>query len=304
MSPFPFDEIHTSYLDWEFDFGQDGEKILSEMIRTNKEQPVSEPKNVAPIGHTKKRVIETDTLRRPGKKRPSGMPKRPLSAYNVFFQRERPRIYDESNGRIGFQELGKVIGHRWRSLDAKERRAYELVAGKDTIRYRKEMDVFEEKRRKRIKSTPVNALQNDSSLTSTTKSRSKVVEIERLSSQCTSMEAAPHYPGISTPPIHAFVPVASPSPPPPSEEGQQEENSKIHHGVVWENYGKELETMAVPSSTQVVLPDSNGQDKNYVVSYTCYRMSKKDADAYLATFPSHKVHKRIAESHFGYCAKA
>lgn len=83
------------------------------------------------------------------------MPKRSLSAYNIFFQKQRLRIFEESSlsgERIGFQKLGKTIGERWRNLRSKERREYERIAEKDIARYRKEMDAYEEARRKRISS--------------------------------------------------------------------------------------------------------------------------------------------------------
>jgi HMG (high mobility group) box len=97
------------------------------------------------------------------RKRPKGMPKRPLSAYNLFFQMERVTVLASAdkkhtstegvqeidNGKtkmkkVGFEELAKIVGKRWRLLSRVDRKKYEALAEKDSLRYRKEMDAFNE----------------------------------------------------------------------------------------------------------------------------------------------------------------
>lgn len=91
------------------------------------------------------------------KRKAAGMPKRPLSAYNVFFQRQRQVIFEEHDNKIGFEALGKCIGERWRSLTKDERKEYETIAAKDAKRYRREMRAFEEMRRARITGNSVSS---------------------------------------------------------------------------------------------------------------------------------------------------
>jgi hypothetical protein len=82
-------------------------------------------------------------------KKPKNAPKRYLSAYNFFFQEERRRVYAESDERIGFSGLAKIIGHMWSLLTDEQREPYEIKAGKDISRYRDEMKMYEDSRRRK-----------------------------------------------------------------------------------------------------------------------------------------------------------
>lgn len=98
-------------------------------------------------------------------------PKRPLSAYNLFFQAERQQIIqkEDDNGDderkrkrsgISFESLGKEIGERWKQIDAETLRHYEDLARADKDRYLKEMERYKAqqdsemtKRRMQLEST-------------------------------------------------------------------------------------------------------------------------------------------------------
>lgn len=82
-------------------------------------------------------------------------PKRPLSAYNWFFQTERQRILEEtptrkegkprrSHGKIGFADLARMIAAKWKSLSKEERAIYDEKAAIDKQRYQREMDEWKE----------------------------------------------------------------------------------------------------------------------------------------------------------------
>lgn len=78
-------------------------------------------------------------------------PKRPLSAYNWFFQTERQKILEEtptrkegkprrSHGKIGFADLARMIAAKWKSLSKEERATYDEKAAIDKQRYQREME--------------------------------------------------------------------------------------------------------------------------------------------------------------------
>jgi hypothetical protein len=86
-------------------------------------------------------VLPIAPIRR--KKKPKSLPKRPLSAYNLYFQQVRKELSEESESdnspKIGFHELGKIVGRKWRALAESERKVYQERAEEDSERYRREM---------------------------------------------------------------------------------------------------------------------------------------------------------------------
>eukprot|EP00549_Striatella_unipunctata_P005425 CAMPEP_0118701538 /NCGR_PEP_ID=MMETSP0800-20121206/17313_1 /TAXON_ID=210618 ORGANISM="Striatella unipunctata, Strain CCMP2910" /NCGR_SAMPLE_ID=MMETSP0800 /ASSEMBLY_ACC=CAM_ASM_000638 /LENGTH=270 /DNA_ID=CAMNT_0006602483 /DNA_START=54 /DNA_END=866 /DNA_ORIENTATION=+ len=99
-------------------------------------------------------------------KKPKDKPKRPLSAYNLFFQEQRERIlsnegqepipskdcqarrnHKKSHGKIGFAALARTVASKWKILEAPDRVKYEQQASVEKNRYKMELEKWNEKRR-------------------------------------------------------------------------------------------------------------------------------------------------------------
>jgi hypothetical protein len=104
-------------------------------------------------------------------RKPEDKPKRPLSAYNLFFQLERERLvtgdaqknvlledisaicdqhkekkakrkHRKTHGKIGFADLARTIAARWRNLEPLTKSMYEGCASTEKARYQKEVAVW------------------------------------------------------------------------------------------------------------------------------------------------------------------
>lgn len=78
-------------------------------------------------------------------------PKRPLTAYNMFFQNERQVLLDtlpvtkkskRGHGKIAFADLAKVIGKRWKEADPDTLAHYYERANQDKLRYHQAMSEY------------------------------------------------------------------------------------------------------------------------------------------------------------------
>lgn len=106
------------------------------------------------------------------RKKPKDKPKRPLSAYNIFFKEERHRILEDipesdtnnktssekggrirkkrPHGKIGFESLAKTIGQRWQDLGPEQVEYYKGKAQEDTQRHKKEMEKYVANEKRKI----------------------------------------------------------------------------------------------------------------------------------------------------------
>ena len=92
------------------------------------------------------------------------MPKRPLSAYNLFFKKQREemlgdqakqfeitsqvkRKHRKTHGKIGFAEMAKSIGQKWKSLQPEAKREYEEAAQKQKEIYQSAMKEYKVKKK-------------------------------------------------------------------------------------------------------------------------------------------------------------
>jgi hypothetical protein len=118
-------------------------------------------------------------------KKPKDKPNRPLSAYNLFFQQERAamvgdsssnkntagdgnnsvdealsdqsnsssnnnnkrRIHRKTHGKIGFADMARSIGAKWKTLASSDKQVFEKQAAKEKERYATELAVWKEQQK-------------------------------------------------------------------------------------------------------------------------------------------------------------
>jgi hypothetical protein len=77
---------------------------------------------------------------KPRWKKPKDMPKRPLSAYNLFFGAERQRLVDSGVSKLGgFSGLAQLVSAKWKTLDDETKAPFLSRAKEEQIRYKREM---------------------------------------------------------------------------------------------------------------------------------------------------------------------
>lgn len=132
-----------------------------------------------PIGGSSNELSKVDSLKKPEAekpkvrkrrsrkkwKKPKDKPTRPLSAYNLFFQHERAtmigdesqdneedyekkkRLHRKSHGKVGFAEMARSIGTKWKNLPSTEKKTFEEQALKEKERYASELATWTEQQK-------------------------------------------------------------------------------------------------------------------------------------------------------------
>ena len=167
--------------------------------------PASVPQAIpeSPLSHkAAKRSLGTGPSRRAKNKKHKGMPKRPLSAYNLFFQCERYKVFEEARAlegpHLGYEMLGKIMGHRWKEMSEAEREKYNKLSAIDAIRFRTEMNEYERKLGQQENGEDVNDDNNTSSVDPEKKetpakksTETKAKEPSKSASKSSSQQARP-----------------------------------------------------------------------------------------------------------------
>jgi len=76
------------------------------------------------------------------KKKDPNAPKRPLSAFMYYSQKQRPNVKKE-NPTATFAEVAKILGEQWKALDASLRKEYDKSAADDKKRFEKQKAAYE-----------------------------------------------------------------------------------------------------------------------------------------------------------------
>lgn len=208
-------------------------------------------------------IFHGPSSRRAVKKKP-GTPRRPLSSYNLFFAKERVRLYETSDSRISFAELGRTIGSRWKTLSKEDRREYEELAAKEFVRYRREKDAYDEMVRKELNERKKSNVDAFPIMQDTTTPPSTWQQPE-VAHQMSNAEKNPA--GGSGRPSYYFQPHDPEGPPPYA---------------------------SLPPGMLVSLRDPDGREQSYMIEYKCCRMTRKEAEAYM-----HRLTEQIETRQYG-----
>jgi len=117
-------------------------------------------KSISLSNYKKKNTSKGDITPKRKRGRPKGgvklgMPKRPLSAYNMFFKDARKHILNISHDlsqtseqgslrKVSFENLAKTVGKKWRDIDDSSLINYNEMARREKDRYREELNKYHE----------------------------------------------------------------------------------------------------------------------------------------------------------------
>jgi HMG-box domain len=147
---------------------------------------------------------------KPSRKKPKDQPRRALSAYNIFFKEERQRILADipskrsteqgsgrrgrnPHGKIGFENLARLIGQRWQELGPDQVQYYKAQSDADKERHAREMQEYQ-RNQARVLSTQGGELKRKTELPVDLISESSVgseqeLSIDNSSKKCKVVDA-------------------------------------------------------------------------------------------------------------------
>lgn len=142
------------------------EKVAADVSEKTPDADVQNP-NKEGESEEKPAVVEQPKKRTRKKwKKPVGKPNRPLSAYNLYFRKERAimlgdaaemtdqepgkkRVHRKTHGKIGFAEMAKIIGAKWKKLPDEEKEEFVKVAVELKEKYAKDLAEWREEQKKK-----------------------------------------------------------------------------------------------------------------------------------------------------------
>jgi len=142
-------------------------------IKNTKSNPNADVNNAdyntdGAVENEEKAVVADAPKKRTRKKwkKPPGKPNRPLSAYNLYFRKERAimlgdaaektdqeqgkkRVHRKTHGKIGFADMARIIGGKWKALPEEEKEEFVAVAVVEKERYAKDLANWREEQKKK-----------------------------------------------------------------------------------------------------------------------------------------------------------
>ncbi|CAN0890438.1 FACT complex subunit SSRP1 [Linum grandiflorum] len=122
--------------------GSDSENEKEASLKPSKKEVSSKEasSSKATVSKKKGKDVEGDGSKKrkqPKKKKDPNAPKKAMTSYVIFCQRERETIKKENPG-ISFGEISKALGDKWKTMSAEEKQPYSEMAKADSKRYQEE----------------------------------------------------------------------------------------------------------------------------------------------------------------------
>ena len=224
-----------------------------------------------------------------------------LSAYNLYFQQERPKLI-EANGKLSFEDLGKLVGKRWRNLAPGEREKYEKEALQDSLRYRAEMETYNQEKKKRIANMDkIDDDDDDDDDNDDEDDKPPLREVDApISSEADRNASTSPLPlpplaagravfsrprSSSADPYPQNMPPAPNHPYPYYHPGDQNNPHAYYPAPPFRSVppppSLDPSMFPIPPGMELMLPDRDGRDRKYRVHYACYTMPREAAEQYM-----------------------